>query len=132
MTVPSVVQAIAVKKDKVDPTDLVLHVRQALTRVGYLLVDDADERTPGLRVSEVVSGARITWTASDGFVALADRDHDPGSLHEGVPMANVQVLVQAAVQNLLMELGYIVVRALDDGDLIVLASPPPGSEPAGG
>lgn len=102
--------------------ELARQVRQTLTRAGFRLVDEADEQTPGLRVRETASGAEVTWTTSDGFAALADRDHGRDTLHDGIPVANVHALVQAAVRNLLTEHGHIVIEASEDGDLVILAS----------
>jgi hypothetical protein len=50
--------------------ELVVQVRHALSQAGFHLVDDADDRKPGLRAREVPSGVLVEWTTSHGFTAL--------------------------------------------------------------
>ncbi|MEU6370154.1 hypothetical protein ABZ876_31635 [Streptomyces sp. NPDC046931] len=40
-------------------------------QAGFEVLGDADTGIPGLRVTEVTAGALVSWTASDGFIALA-------------------------------------------------------------
>ncbi|MEU7060898.1 hypothetical protein [Streptomyces sp. NPDC046197] len=42
-------------------------------QAGFEVLGDADTGIPGLRVTEVSAGALVSWTASDGFIALARR-----------------------------------------------------------
>jgi hypothetical protein len=80
------------------------------------VLGDADSGIPGLRVTEVSSGALISWTASDGFTALA-RDQAGHAASDD----SMRVIVQTAVTGLLVQLGHTVTEAPDRGGLVVLA-----------
>ncbi|MCZ4103448.1 hypothetical protein C8250_000100 [Streptomyces sp. So13.3] len=97
--------------------ELVSRVRHALAHAGFHLVGEvpADNR-PGLRVTEDPSGVLITWTASDGFSALASNQLAPGD--------SMKAIVQAAVSGLLLQLGHTVTKPPHEGDLLVLPEGP--------
>ncbi|ORT54727.1 hypothetical protein [Streptomyces sp. CB03238] len=102
-------------------SELLLRVRHALSQAGFHLVSDADDGKPGLGVTEDPSGVLITWTASDGFSALA-------SDQSGASGDSMKAIVQTAVSGLLAQLGHTVTEPSDDGDLLVLAEDPGASE----
>jgi hypothetical protein len=98
------------------PTELVSRVSSCLVRSGFHVLGNADSGIPGLRVTEVSSGALVSWTASDGFTALA-RDQAGHAASDD----SMKVIVQAAVAGLLVQLGHTVTEAPHDGGLVVLA-----------
>ncbi|WP_146192717.1 hypothetical protein [Streptomyces sp. A244] len=77
---------------------------------------DADSGIPGLRVSEVSAGALVSWTASDGFTALAREQAGRAPSND-----SLRVIVQAAVTGLLVQLGHTVTETSDGDGLVVLA-----------
>ncbi|MEU3787437.1 hypothetical protein [Streptomyces sp900129855] len=87
-----------------------------MARAGFDVLGDTDTGVPGLRVTEVPGGALVTWTASDGFTSLAREQ--AGRAGSGDSM---RVIVQAAVTELLVQLGHTVTEASDHGDVVVLA-----------
>ncbi|MFF2206154.1 hypothetical protein [Streptomyces sp. NPDC058145] len=98
------------------PAELVSQVRSALIEAGFQVLGDGDGDDPGLRVREVSEGVVISWSASDGFVALSrERAARPPSDD------SMRVIVQAAVSGLLVQLGHTVAETPDGGDLLVLA-----------
>ncbi|MER6186788.1 hypothetical protein [Streptomyces sp. NPDC001652] len=97
-------------------SDLLTQVRHALIQAGFHLVgEDARDSRPGLAVTTVPTGVLVTWTASDGFTSLA-KDH-PGASNN-----SMQAIVQAAITELLVQLGHTVTEPPDDGDLLILAN----------
>ncbi|MEV7691625.1 hypothetical protein [Streptomyces bungoensis] len=99
------------------PPQLVERVRHVLKLAGFHVVDESDDTTLGLRVSEAPGGVLVSWTTSHGFTALvADR---PGASGNGV-----RVVVQAAVTSLLVQCGHTVVEAADVNGIVVLAEGP--------
>ncbi len=99
------------------PAELVTQVRSALRQAGFHLVADADDGRPGLRVTKAPPGVAITWSASDGFTALATDQ-------SGASGDSMKTIVQAAVSGLLVQLGHTVTEPSDDADLLVLAAGP--------
>lgn len=93
-------------------------MRSALIQAGFQVLGEADGNGPGLRVSEASAGAVISWSASDGFAALAREQ-------AGRPPSDdsMRVIVQAAVSGLLVQLGHTVAETPDGADLVVLADP---------
>ncbi|GAA3049107.1 hypothetical protein [Streptomyces glomeratus] len=89
-------------------------VRYALKLAGFHVVDQADDSTPGLRVSEAPAGVLVSWTTSHGFTALAA--DQPGAWSDGM-----RVVVQAAVAGLLVQRGHTVAETLDGNGIVVLA-----------
>jgi hypothetical protein len=96
----------------IGPTELVLQVRRALRLAGFHLVSDANDGTPGLRVSEIPAGALVSWTPLGGLGSLAgahaDRDDSPGSV------------VQAAVEAVLLQQGHTIVTGSAGSGVVVL------------
>ncbi|MET7938238.1 hypothetical protein [Streptomyces sp. NPDC005322] len=95
-------------------SQLVGRVRHALKLAGFHVVDEADDTTAGLRVSEAAAGVLVSWTASHGFTALAADQR--GASSEGM-----RVVVQAAMAGLLVQCGHTVVEAPDGNGIVVLA-----------
>ncbi len=98
------------------PAELVSRVSSCLIQAGFQVLGDADSGIPGLRVTEVSSGALVSWTASDGFTALARDQAGRAASND-----SMKVIVQAAVAGLLVQLGHNVAEAPDGGGLVVLA-----------
>ncbi|MFE0804304.1 hypothetical protein [Streptomyces sp. NPDC058812] len=96
------------------PIELVRQVTSALVRAGFPVLGDGEADRPGLRVVEIPAGAVVRWTASDGFTSLA---RDQGGRPAGED--RLQVMVQAAVTGVLVELGHTVAVAPDGADLLV-------------
>ncbi|MEU6682763.1 hypothetical protein [Streptomyces sp. NPDC046832] len=92
---------------------LLVRVRHVLKLAGFLVVDQADDATPGLRVSEVPAGVLVSWTASHGFTALA-------ADQRGASSDGMRVAVQAAVVGLLVQRGHSVAEASDGNGIVVL------------
>jgi hypothetical protein len=80
------------------------------------VLGDADSGVPGLRVTEVSAGALVSWTASDGFTALA-RDQAGRTASND----SMRVIVQTAIVGLLVQLGHTVTDTPDGGGVVVLA-----------
>lgn len=80
------------------------------------MLGDADSGVPGLRVTEVSAGALVSWTASDGFTALARDQAGRAASHD-----SMRVIVQAAVAGLLIQRGHTVTETPDGGGLVVFA-----------
>lgn len=97
------------------PAELVSRVSSCLVRAGFQVLDQADSSIPGLRVTEVSTGARVSWTASDGFTALSRDQAGHAASHD-----SMKVIVQAAVEGLLVRLGHTVTQRPDGDSLIVL------------
>ncbi|MEU6688285.1 hypothetical protein [Streptomyces sp. NPDC046832] len=91
---------------------LLVRVGHVLKLAGFLVVDQADDATPGLRVSEVPAGVLVSWTASHGFTALA-------ADQRGASSDGMRVAVQAAV-GLLVQRGHSVAEASDGNGIVVL------------
>ncbi|MGW0336995.1 hypothetical protein ACWD0J_35080 [Streptomyces sp. NPDC003011] len=86
-----------------------------MIEAGFNLVgDDMQDARPGLAVTRVAVGVLVSWTASDGFTALA-KDQ------AGASGDSLQAVVQAAVSGLLVQLGHTVTEPPDGGGLLVLA-----------
>ena len=98
------------------PAELVSQVSAALAQAGFDVLGDTATGVPGLRVTEVPSGALVTWTASDEFTSLA-REH----VRHGASGDSMRVIVQAAVTGLLVQLGHTVTETSHQGDVVVLA-----------
>jgi hypothetical protein len=97
------------------PAELVSRVSSCLAQAGFQVLGDADSAIPGLRVTEVPAGALVSWTASDGFTALARDQAGHASSHD-----SMKVIVQAAVAGLLVQLGHPVTETPHGGGLVVL------------
>ncbi|GAA0907339.1 MULTISPECIES: hypothetical protein [Streptomyces violaceusniger group] len=89
-------------------------VRHALKLAGFHVVDQVDDTTPGLRVSEAPAGVLVGWTTSHGFTALA-------ADQRGASSDGMWVVVQAAVAGLLVQRGHTVAETPDGNGVIVLA-----------
>ncbi|MFI1660437.1 hypothetical protein ACH4ZU_36820 [Streptomyces sp. NPDC020472] len=89
-------------------------VRHALKLAGFHVVDQADDTTPGLRVSEAPTGVLVSWTTSHGFTALAADQREASS-------DGMRVVVEAAVTGLLVQRGHTVAEAPDGNGIVVLA-----------
>ncbi|MFF4308490.1 hypothetical protein [Streptomyces sp. NPDC001601] len=94
--------------------ELVGRVCHALKLAGFHVVDQADDTTPGLRVSEAPEGVLVSWTASHGFLALA-------ADQRGASSDGMRVVVQAAVAGLLVQRGHTVAETPDGNGVVVLA-----------
>ncbi|WP_369275704.1 hypothetical protein AB5J55_42245 [Streptomyces sp. R11] len=81
---------------------------------GFHVVDEADDTTQGLRVSEAPTGVLVSWTMSHGFIALA-------ADQAGASSDGMRVVVQAAVADLLVQCGHPVVETLEGNGIVVLA-----------
>jgi hypothetical protein len=90
-------------------------VSSCLVQAGFQVLGDADSGIPGLRVTEVSAGALVSWTASDGFTALARDQAGHAASND-----SMRAIVQAAVAGLLLQLGHTVTEAPDRGGLMVL------------
>ncbi|MFF6983814.1 hypothetical protein ACFZAV_40555 [Streptomyces sp. NPDC008343] len=93
---------------------LIQRVRHALKLAGFHVADEADDTTPGLRVSEAPTGVLVSWTRSHGFTALA-------ADQRGVSSDGMRGVVQAAVAGLLVQRGHTVVETPDGNGTLVLA-----------
>jgi hypothetical protein len=91
-------------------------VSSCLVQAGFQVLGDADSRIPGLRVTEVSAGALVSWTASDGFTALARDQAGRAASND-----SRRVIVQTAVVGLLVQLGHTVTDTPDGGGVVVLA-----------
>jgi hypothetical protein len=91
-------------------------VSSCLVQAGFQVLGDADSGVPGLRVTEVSAGALVSWTASDGFTALARDQAGRAASND-----SMRVIVQTAVVGLLVQLGHTVTDMLDGGGVVVLA-----------
>ncbi|MEU0220868.1 hypothetical protein ABZ281_40120 [Streptomyces sp. NPDC006265] len=87
-----------------------------LVQAGFQVLGDADIGVPGLRVTEVSAGALVSWTASDGFTALARDQAGRAASND-----SMRVIVQTAVVGLLAQLGHTVTDAPGGGGVVVLA-----------
>ncbi|MFF5955107.1 hypothetical protein [Streptomyces luteogriseus] len=67
-------------------------------------------------MTEVSAGALVSWTASDGFTALARDQAGRAASNDSMRM-----IVQTAVTGLLVQLGHTVTDTPDGGGLVVLA-----------
>ncbi|WP_217179399.1 hypothetical protein [Streptomyces sp. AC495_CC817] len=76
-------------------------------------------------MTEVSTGALVSWTASDGFTALSRDQAGHATSHD-----SMRVIVQAAVTGLLVQLGHTVTEMPAGGGLMVLTKAvcPPGSK----
>jgi hypothetical protein len=96
-------------------TSLLAEVRHALRHAGFPLVgEDEPDGRPGLSVTSCPAVVLVTWTSSDGFTALANRQ--PGARGD-----SMKAIVQAAVSGLLLQRGHTVTQPSDSGDLLILA-----------
>jgi hypothetical protein len=91
-------------------------VSSCLGQAGFQVLGDADSGIPGLRVTEVSAGALVSWTASDGFTALA-RDQ----AGRAASSDSMRVIVHAAVAGLLLQLGHTVTETPEGAGVVVLA-----------
>ncbi|MFJ5998569.1 hypothetical protein [Streptomyces sp. NPDC092370] len=91
-------------------------VSSCLVQAGFQVLEDADSGIPGLRVTEASTGALVSWTASDGFTALARDQAGRAPSND-----SLRVIVQAAVAGLLVPLGHTVTETPDGGGLLMLA-----------
>ncbi|MFG3016252.1 hypothetical protein ACGFZB_38605 [Streptomyces cinerochromogenes] len=91
-------------------------VSSCLAQAGFRLQGDADSGIPGLRVTEVSAGALVSWTASDGFTALARDQASRAASND-----SMRVIVQTAVAGLLIQLGHTVTETHEGCGLVVLA-----------
>ncbi|MFH9707029.1 hypothetical protein ACH4MW_00275 [Streptomyces luteogriseus] len=87
-----------------------------LVQAGFQVLGDADSGVPGLRVTKVSAGALVSWTASDGFTALARDQAGRAASND-----SMRVVVQTAVVGLLAQLGHTVTDTPDGGGVVVLA-----------
>jgi hypothetical protein len=98
------------------PAELVSRVSSCLIQAGSQVLGDADSGIPGLRVTEVSAGALVSWTASDGFTALARDQARHAASHD-----SMRVIVQTAVAGLLVQLGHTLTETPDGHGVVVLA-----------
>lgn len=96
------------------PAELVSRVSSCLVQAGFQVLGDADSGVPGLRVTEVSAGALVSWTASDGFTALARDQAGRAASND-----SMRVIVQTAVAGLLIQLGHTVTETPDGCGLVV-------------
>ncbi|MCX4918972.1 hypothetical protein [Streptomyces sp. NBC_00687] len=98
------------------PSDLLTHVRHALIQAGFHLVaKGAAAEVIGLSVVEVPDGVLVSWTASDGFTALANYQLGDGG-------DSIRETVRAAVPGLLRQRGYRITSPRHDDDLLLLTN----------
>ncbi|MEV7003908.1 hypothetical protein AB0N62_40575 [Streptomyces sp. NPDC093982] len=93
---------------------LIGRVHHALKLAGFHAADEADDTTPGLRVSQAPTGVLVSWTRSHGLYRAGGRQR--GAFSDGM-----RVVVQAAVAGLLIQGGHTVVETPDGNGIVVLA-----------